>query len=224
VLLEESVVVAVSFYPMFQFAHDLFSLLLSCLNEDVTSEQMGWVISCLVHATVRPFPGVKYLLNFGKVNEGAPLCVQWGQDPLFSFDENVAQALDCVTAHILIAGWASLLLERRMLVVSSSPAVLPAVCELLLSLIAPLQWPHVYIPVLPSGLNATVESPCPYVIGAPGSVLEEVGVDWAGVTIINLDHGLVEVAGAECDICHLSDTLIHAYARNFADTIVFSWC
>ncbi|KAL7269540.1 hypothetical protein RUND412_007798, partial [Rhizina undulata] len=55
--------------------------------------------------------------------------------------------------------------ESRIILLSSNTAMLQIVCRALVSLMYPLQWLGIYIPVLPARLLSALEAPCPYIVG-----------------------------------------------------------
>lgn len=59
----------------------------------------------------------------------------------------------------------SLILERRIIFVSNSLQKLSECCNAAVSLIYPLEWQHIFIPVLPRRLAEFVCSPTPFIIG-----------------------------------------------------------
>eukprot|EP00127_Corallochytrium_limacisporum_P001595 Clim_evm6s68 gene=Clim_evmTU6s68 len=85
--------------------------------------------------------------------------------------------------------FANLLMERRLLFVGSALSQVTACVRACSALLYPLEWQHVFIPILPEDLVDYVTAPMPYVIGihssfmpaAMASRLEE------DVTIIHLD-------------------------------------
>ena len=67
-----------------------------------------------------------------------------------------------------------MLMEQRVLLHSTQLGALGACSEALCSLLYPLYWPHVYIPVLPASLLTYLESPMPFLVGVHTSSLETV--------------------------------------------------
>ena len=59
----------------------------------------------------------------------------------------------------------AVLMEQRVLLLSSKLSALTVVGETLLHLIFPLRWPHVYIPLLPRSLIDFLFAPMPFIIG-----------------------------------------------------------
>ena len=59
----------------------------------------------------------------------------------------------------------AVLLEQRILLLSTKLSALTVVAETLLHLIFPFRWPHVYIPLLPRSLLDFLFAPMPFIIG-----------------------------------------------------------
>jgi hypothetical protein len=57
------------------------------------------------------------------------------------------------------------LAESRIILLSSHTSMLQLVSRALVSLMYPLNWLGIYIPVLPARLIAALEAPCPYIVG-----------------------------------------------------------
>eukprot|EP00753_Platysulcus_tardus_P013035 PLAT3600.2.p1 GENE.PLAT3600.2~~PLAT3600.2.p1 ORF type:complete len:671 (+),score=291.54 PLAT3600.2:47-2014(+) len=85
----------------------------------------------------------------------------------------------------------ALMLERSVAVTGSDVASVSAVCETLRCLLYPLQWPHVYIPVLPLILSHVFQAPVPFLVGAGFPVPARLVPD--DVLLLNLDSGSLRV-------------------------------
>ena len=72
------------------------------------------------------------------------------------------ECLDCDNALLLVE---AVLMEQRVLLLSSKLSALTVVGETLLHLLFPLRWPHVYIPLLPRSLIDFLFAPMPFIIG-----------------------------------------------------------
>ncbi|KAI9849234.1 MAG: hypothetical protein M1837_004693 [Sclerophora amabilis] len=55
--------------------------------------------------------------------------------------------------------------ESRIILLSSHTAMLHLASKALVSLLYPLPWSGIFIPVLPARLLSTIEAPCPYIVG-----------------------------------------------------------
>lgn len=108
--------------------------------------------------------------------------------------------LSMLSPATLIGAVSALLAEQHILVVSDSLSPLTDVIGAMISLIYPLEWPHILVPVLPTHLQEFLEAPIPFLIGTtravfcsvPESVLT--GVNSAageGIVVIDLDEDTI---------------------------------
>lgn len=72
--------------------------------------------------------------------------------------------------NILVV-YTALMLERKIVLISSHKALLSHCSFALLSLLYPLCWPHVFIPIVPESMKTVVEAPYPFFIGLEESIL-----------------------------------------------------
>ncbi|CAK9034540.1 DENN domain and WD repeat-containing protein SCD1 (Protein STOMATAL CYTOKINESIS DEFECTIVE 1) [Durusdinium trenchii] len=84
-----------------------------------------------------------------------------------------------------------LVLTERKVVLSSqqlSPALLAVILEALRALLFPLEWEHVYLPILPPSFRWALESPAPFLMGMAGKapLASELAED---VVVFDLDTG-----------------------------------
>eukprot|EP01090_Pellita_catalonica_P009999 TRINITY_DN2124_c0_g1_i2.p1 TRINITY_DN2124_c0_g1~~TRINITY_DN2124_c0_g1_i2.p1 ORF type:complete len:828 (+),score=103.40 TRINITY_DN2124_c0_g1_i2:32-2515(+) len=73
----------------------------------------------------------------------------------------------------ILSIFSSLLLERRIIFVSTTLHTLSAVVEASVALLYPFRWQHIYIPVLPVSLLTFCCAPMPFVVGILRSSLAE---------------------------------------------------
>jgi hypothetical protein len=90
---------------------------------------------------------------------------------------------------ILATLLASLLMERRIILLSSSFATMATAVHAAAALLKPFKWHYVFLPLLPADLLDVLCSPTPYLVGMPVMLKDE--VDWDvldEVVIVNLDE------------------------------------
>ena len=58
-----------------------------------------------------------------------------------------------------------LLMERKIIVISSYSNILTFACEAILALCFPFTWDHIYIPILPSRMLSYLQAPVPFLVG-----------------------------------------------------------
>lgn len=85
---------------------------------------------------------------------------------------------------------ASLLVEAKVLLCSSSYTLLTDVAEAFLSLLFPFRWEHTYVPVLPHHMLNFIHMPIPFFMGVGASELDCVGVPQE-VVLVFLDKNMV---------------------------------
>nr|XP_034997117.1 DENN domain-containing protein 1C isoform X1 [Zootoca vivipara] len=89
--------------------------------------------------------------------------------------------------------YASLLHERRILLTTRKLSTLTACVQASLSMLYPMHWQHIYIPVLPSHLLDYCCAPMPYLIGIHTSFMERVrSKALEDVVILNIDNNTFE--------------------------------
>ena len=97
--------------------------------------------------------------------------------------------------------WVALTLERQILLVSSSVSLLTLVGEALLSLLYPLTWSHVYIPLLPQIATTILSAPVPYFCGVHRDVLPSALMDMSQETIIvDIDYDTLTIGPSTPDL------------------------
>ncbi|RYE99717.1 MAG: hypothetical protein EOO41_00645, partial [Methanobacteriota archaeon] len=99
---------------------------------------------------------------------------------------NYVLLLKCLSPANVVIAWELLLLDQRVVFVSSDVSVLAPVSEALIGMLFPLAWHAPYIPVCPSHLLGMLDCPTSFIMGVPTSLLPpELPEE---VFIIDLDH------------------------------------
>lgn len=84
---------------------------------------------------------------------------------------NLSEYYNAVDANNMAAIFASMLHERRIIVVSKRVSRLSACVQAANALIYPMQWQHIFIPVLPQHLTDYLLAPMPFLIGVSTALL-----------------------------------------------------
>lgn len=124
------------------------------------------VCALLAKKDVRPGEMVAVATAFGARRRLSELARR-PDDTLRPATEDAAPLLRAVGAAGLVALFAALLLERRVVLVSASPRTLARGVFAAQGALWPFAWQHVCIPVLPAALAGYLEAPMPFLIGAP---------------------------------------------------------
>ena len=93
--------------------------------------------------------------------------------------------------------WYALTLERKVLLVSSKCSLLTTCAEILCSLLFPMEWSHIYVPILPLFLAPMLDAPVPYLCGITRENLAHAVNDINDETIVvDLDQNLITMGDA----------------------------
>lgn len=76
----------------------------------------------------------------------------------------------------MIAVFAAMLAERRIIFKSNSLNKLSACIQAAHAFLYPMMWQHIFIPILPMKMKEYLMAPMPYLIGAPETVLNTVSI------------------------------------------------
>jgi len=85
---------------------------------------------------------------------------------------------------------ASLLMERRIIMVCRSKDTLSAAIHAASAMIYPFEWPHrFYLPIMPETMRDYLQAPFPFLVGLPAELMDFTGLEMDEVTLIDLDLG-----------------------------------
>ncbi|XP_030877111.1 DENN domain-containing protein 1A-like [Leptonychotes weddellii] len=106
---------------------------------------------------------------------------------------NLTEYFVAVDVNNMLHLYASMLYERRILIVCSKLSTLTACIHGAAAMLYPMFWQHVYIPVLPPHLLDYCCAPMPYLIGIHLSLMEKVrNMALDDVVILNVDTNTLE--------------------------------
>ena len=72
---------------------------------------------------------------------------------------------DCLDVDHILLLWNALIMEHKVLLVSSQYSILTVCAEILTSLLFPMRWCHLYVPLLPRFICPMLDAPVPYLCG-----------------------------------------------------------
>jgi len=72
---------------------------------------------------------------------------------------------DCLDVENILLLWNALIMEHKILLVSSQYSILTVCSEILVSLLFPMRWCHLYVPLLPRFICPMLDAPVPYLCG-----------------------------------------------------------
>ena len=83
------------------------------------------------------------------------------------------------------------LTESRIILLSSHTAMLHLVSQALVSLLYPMTWSGIFIPVLPARLLSALEAPCPYIVGIERR-FDKIELPEDDYVLVDLDHDRID--------------------------------
>uniref|UniRef100_A0AAY5L5M9 UDENN domain-containing protein n=1 Tax=Esox lucius TaxID=8010 RepID=A0AAY5L5M9_ESOLU len=123
--------------------------------------------------------------------------------------ENLTEYFVAVDVNNMLQLYASMLHERRIIITSSKLSTLTACVHGSASMLFPMYWQHIYIPVLPPHLLDYCCAPMPYLVGVHFSLLERVrSRSLEDVVILNVDTNTLE--SAQDDLQDLPSEVVHS--------------
>lgn len=125
----------------------------------------------------------RYLIQHHSTHDAAKQAVP-------QVDFSLEDLFDCLSLTHVLRLAAFVLLEKKIVLVSSSYSVLLAVGEALKTLIYPLTWSHIYVPVLPLALKECLHCPTPFIFGLHRSYVRKSDLPRPSedLVIVNLDR------------------------------------
>ncbi|XP_073427826.1 DENN domain-containing protein 1B isoform X3 [Dendrobates tinctorius] len=113
--------------------------------------------------------------------------------PTIPESRNLTEYFVAVDANNMLQIYASMLHERRIIFTSRKLSTLTACVHASASLLYPMYWQHIYIPVLPPHLLDYCCAPMPYLIGVHFSLIERVrSRSLDDVVLLNVDTNSLE--------------------------------
>lgn len=146
--------------------------------------ESGWtrLLSLLAEKSL-PLPGCNLYLGYGDVSTTRPL------DDKFEWAQ-LTPLLAMLEPPVLMRIVSSLILERRIILVSEDSRLLRSWLESVECLTYPFRWPHVRVCLVPKSLLALCSSAEPYLLGVHASMAHTALELLSGpVLVVDVDHG-----------------------------------
>ncbi|GMF29525.1 unnamed protein product [Phytophthora fragariaefolia] len=111
-------------------------------------------------------------------------------DLLPAVDFKLSDLFDCLSLTNVLRLFAFVLLEKKIVLVGSRYTILFSAGEALRTLLYPLVWSHVYVPVLPLALKEFLQCPTPFIFGLHDSYVRRSDMPRpsSDLVIVNLDR------------------------------------
>ncbi|EFA86527.1 WD40 repeat-containing protein [Heterostelium album PN500] len=182
----------ISHYPFYSF----FRI---CLNEiyqkvffSTTPQPIERCIYNMIQEVPLPTLGVNnvnYTINNNTITlKRLPECLLPVSDLPYSL------LFKCLDIKNVLLLFKCILMEEKIVIISSQYSLLTSISEILSSLLHPFTWPHVYVPILPELLLEYVYSPFPFIMGIHKSyshnILNEENL-MSEIVVADLDNNIV---------------------------------
>ncbi|XP_067141208.1 DENN domain-containing protein 1A-like isoform X2 [Centruroides vittatus] len=184
--------VVISCFPW----HETFCMVLNHIADLTEHKDPGdlWKFLQALYNVEVPEPGMKLHVAY---NQGKSDFIASTPDhhKLSSIpeDRNLTEYFSAISVNNMMTIFASMLNERRILFTSKKLSQLSACVQAANTLIYPMCWQHIFIPVLPKHLLDYVSAPMPFLIGIPSSTMSKVNTSELGeVVILYVDINKVE--------------------------------
>ncbi|XP_074601645.1 DENN domain-containing protein 1B-like isoform X2 [Brevipalpus obovatus] len=210
----ETCLVLISSLPWHDTFYKVLNYIASLIAKDKSSH-LNQFLEALYKKQV-PQPGlvlhVEYYVNDGKC-EFSVQCPDHHKIPSIPEDRNSSEYFSAVDSNNMIIIFASMLNERRILITSNKLSRLSACVQAANSLIYPMFWQHIFIPVLPSHLLDYLSAPMPFLIGVPTSTLKTLKHPELGEVVV-LDADDDKITSPFDDIGVLPNEVVSFLRRN----------
>ena len=121
-------------------------------------------------------------------------------DPLSISPLSTRTLFEVFTVGTILTIYRAILLEEKLLFISTQYSVLSLVTEIFVSLLFPFSWPHVYIPMLPEDFLAFLKAPTVFIIGTAKSLLLQIGDDLDDdILVVDVNTGSVQYGFRQSD-------------------------
>ncbi|XP_078605666.1 DENN domain-containing protein 1B-like isoform X8 [Branchiostoma floridae x Branchiostoma japonicum] len=182
-----------SYLPWFE----IYYKLLNTLGELLLRKQEQDISSILEAVYTHRVPDPDTVVNIHPKQPGLDFsftCPDSSRLPSIPENRNLTEYYVAVEPINMLHIFSSMLYERRILITSSKLSTLTAIVHGATSLLYPLYWQHVYIPVIPPHLLDYCCAPMPFLIGVHTSLMEKVqsmpGVE--DIVVFNADSNTLD--------------------------------
>ena len=146
-----------------------------------------------VYSSAVPHPGLTFHLEYGQGQVFSSPTPNHLNLPSIPENRNLTEYYNAVDANNMLHIFASMLFERRIIVTSKRLSRLSACVQAANSVIYPMSWQHIFIPVLPVQLMDYLSAPMPFLIGVPETIMKRARPSELGeVVVLDADNNKVD--------------------------------
>ncbi|VVC41456.1 Hypothetical protein CINCED_3A005749 [Cinara cedri] len=188
----ETALVVLSYLPWHESFYNLLNRISNLTNSNKSKDLWSFLDS--VYNSKLPFKGCDLKINNDNGDE-LFVCQSPIQFKLPSIPENrnLTEYYSAVDSQNMIIIFASMLFERRIIFTSKKLDRLSACVQAANAILYPMNWQHIFIPVLPQSLIDYLLAPMPYLIGLPHTLFQNLQRNDLGeVVILDADNNTIE--------------------------------
>ncbi|CAB3399499.1 unnamed protein product [Caenorhabditis bovis] len=164
---------------------------LSIVMNSGTQSDVDLFLTRIYHTDI-PNPGDILRFDLKNVKHDAKI-PNLNKLPTLREEKYLLEFYNAVSPKQIVALYASLLKERRILFTGRQLSQLSSCIHACATILYPMTWQSVFIPVLPASLVDMIMAPMPYLIGVPKQIIEAAKLkDIGDVVIIDVDEKTLE--------------------------------
>ncbi|CAI4233218.1 unnamed protein product, partial [Auanema sp. JU1783] len=162
---------------------------LSVLNVSVEEDEQYKLLNLVYHTDI-PSPGQSIDFKYGSGGNSVNCYFPENTMALnLKEDKFMLEFVNALTTKQMIALYASVLKERRIVFSGKKLGMISSCVCATSSLLHPMNWQGIFIPVLPEHLADMLMAPMPFLIGVPKQVLQNMKMEELGeIVVIDLDE------------------------------------
>ena len=166
----------VSKFPFFpQMEKCLESIMETLKNSDVKNDELNEIITFLVKSIPAPYVNTSIFFPIPNCSDIIELIPCFNQEMPINGD-NPISLLDNLTVNNIVSLFRLLLFEQKILLISNDYEKLTQISLNLISLLYPLSWVHIYIPIITEKMLKYLQSFLPFLNGMHKSLYQKQNV------------------------------------------------
>ncbi|KAK7478037.1 hypothetical protein BaRGS_00030713 [Batillaria attramentaria] len=184
--------VVVSKYPYFYAMKELLSCMIGLVGRDM-EEMYSFVKDFTFTMTMCPAPAAGNVIVEMSVSNLSVILfpAECPEKPVCDIPLHLVFL--CFHADDVLRIFSAILMEQRIVFVSSNYALLTTIMESFLYFILPFRWRYTYVPILSASSLELLEAPGTFMMGCHTRHLEDVVDQVDGLVVVNVDEGTISV-------------------------------
>ena len=191
----------VSYLPWFEFFYNFLDSItdLDLRGNIIQSNELLSLVQN--HPLQDPGTTVRVTVNsFISPKEFRYVITDTSRLPTIPENRNLTEYFAAIDPENMVYIFISMLFERRIIITSKKLSLLTAVVHGSVSLLYPMQWQHIYVPILPPHLIDYCCAPMPFLVGVHSSMMDQVReMPMDEVVILDADTNEIQIILEDLD-------------------------